>query len=118
MIWAPPRALFDTATAQGETRSLKWKSIGELFPTMVQQENLNVVYNYDVVNIKRKCFNRLEVESFDGETQDFDYVFWSGLPKDFQKVAHVCYSFSSSFFLPFSIHFYTNPFFFVVFRIA
>ena len=89
LLWAPPRALFDSTTAQGQTKALKWKSLAELFPTMVEEENLNVIFNFDVVEIKRKCFNRLQVQSFEGESMDFDYVFWAGLPSDFEKVAHV-----------------------------
>ena len=62
-----------------------WSTVSKI----VEEEDLNVIYNFDVTKIKRKCFNRLQVESFVGEAMDFDYVFWSGLPSDFQKVAHV-----------------------------
>ena len=79
---------------------MKNKSIGQLFPKMVEDEDLEVVFNFNVVSIKRKCFDRVEVESFDGDIMEFDYLFWSAPPSDFQKVAHVrihdkigCFSF-------------------------
>ena len=56
---------------------------------MVEDEDLEVVFNFNVVSIKRKCFDRVEVESFDGDIMEFDYLFWSAPPSDFQKVAHV-----------------------------
>ena len=88
LIWATPRVLFDRAIGIG-SKALKNKSIGQLFPKIVEDEDLEVVFNFNVVSIKRKCFDRVEVESFDGDVMEFDYLFWSAPPSDFQKVAHV-----------------------------
>ena len=87
LIWATPLAVFDLFVVG--SKALKNKSIGQLFPKMVEDEDLDVVFNFNVVSIKRKCFDRVEVESFDGDIMEFDYLFWSGPPSDFQKVAHV-----------------------------
>eukprot|EP00093_Oithona_nana_P004323 04323.XXX_83947_85710_1 [CDS] Oithona nana genome sequencing. len=86
LIWATPLAVFDLFVVG--SKALKNKSIGQLFPKMVEDEDLDVVFNFNVVSIKRKCFDRVEVESFDGDIMEFDYLFWSGPPSDFQKVAH------------------------------
>ena len=88
LIWATPRVLFDLLLNRA-SKALKNKSIAQLFPKMVEDENLDVVFNFDVVSIKRKCFDRVEVESFDKNVMEFDFLFWSGPPSDFQKVAHV-----------------------------
>ena len=37
---------------EGETVTLRNRSIGEVFPIMVEEENLNVVYNFEVTNLK------------------------------------------------------------------
>ena len=57
---------------------------------MVDQEGLNVTFNFNVVSIKGLLDDdKVEIESFDGDKMEFDYLLWSGPPSDFQKVAHV-----------------------------
>ena len=90
LIWVPPRVIFESATGQGISSALKGKSIGQLFPKMVDQEGLNVIFNFNVVSIKGLLDDdKVGIESFDGDKMEFDYLLWSGPPSDFQKVAHV-----------------------------
>ena len=63
LIFVTPRPLFEVMLGIG-IRTFKHNTIGQLFPKMVEDENLNVIFNFDVVSIKRRCFDKLEVESF------------------------------------------------------
>ena len=53
LIWVTPNIIFDVVTMRGGTRSLKFKSIAELFPKIVEQEKLDVIYNFDVVDLQK-----------------------------------------------------------------
>ena len=53
LIWATPTILFDAVTMRGGVRTLKFRSIAEIFPKIVQEENLNVRYNFDVVKVRK-----------------------------------------------------------------
>ena len=71
---------------------MKKRSIGELFPIMVEKENLKVVLNFEVINIKKED-EKFKLESFNGGdkmhfvSMEFDYIFWAAPLPDFQKVA-------------------------------
>lgn len=53
LIWVTPINLFDVVTMRGGTRTLKFKSIAEIFPKMVEQEKLHVEYNFHVIDLKK-----------------------------------------------------------------
>ena len=89
LIKVTPRTLLETVLGIG-VKTFRHNTIGQLFPKIVDQEDLKVIFNFNVVGIKSKL-GKLEVESY-YETMEFDYLFWSGLPSDFQKVAHVRFS--------------------------
>ena len=52
LIWVTPNIMFDVVTMRGGTRSLKFKSIAELFPKIVEKEKLDVIYNFDVIDLQ------------------------------------------------------------------
>ena len=65
---------------------MKTRSIGELFPIMVEKENLKVEYNFEVINIKKED-EKFKLESFNGDKMEFDDIFWAVPLPDFQRVA-------------------------------
>ena len=71
---------------------MKKRNIGELFPIMVEEENLKVEYNFEVINIKKED-EKFKLESFNGGdkmhfvSMEFDYIFWAAPLPDFQRVA-------------------------------
>ena len=62
------------------------RSIPELFPIMVEKENLKVEYNFEVINIKKED-EKFKLESFNGDQMEFDDIFWAVPLPDFQRVA-------------------------------
>jgi protoporphyrinogen oxidase len=65
---------------------MKKRSIPELFPIMVEKENLKVEYNFEVINIKKED-EKFKLESFNGDKREFDDIFWAVPLPDFQRVA-------------------------------
>ena len=65
---------------------MKKRSIPELFPIMVEKENLKVEYNFEVINIKKED-EKFKLESFYGDKMEFDDIFWAAPLPDFQRVA-------------------------------
>ena len=63
------------------------RSIPELFPIMVEKENLKVEYNFEVINIKKED-EKFKLESFNGDQMEFDDIFWAVPLPDFQRVAN------------------------------
>ena len=53
LIWLTPNNLFDIVTNGGGVRTLKFKSIAEIFPKIVEQENLHVMYNFHVIDLNK-----------------------------------------------------------------
>ena len=66
---------------------MKKRSIPELFPIMVEEENLKVEYNFEVINIKKED-EKFKIERFNGDILEFDYIFWAVPLPDFQRVAN------------------------------
>ena len=66
---------------------MKKRSIPELFPIMVEEENLKVEYNFEVINIKKEG-EKFKIERFNGDILEFDYIFWAVPLPDFQRVAN------------------------------
>ena len=64
---------------------MKKRSIPELFPIMVEKENLKVEYNFEVINIKKED-EKFKLESFNGDKMEFDYIFWAAPLPDFQRM--------------------------------
>ena len=90
LIWAKPNLLFDAITMRGGIRTLKFKSIAELFPKIVDQEKLNVLYNFNVIEVSKGQNHRYQVQSWKSQSLEFDFLIWaSGNPADFLKVSHL-----------------------------
>ena len=89
LIWATPRALLD-AYLQTGVKSLKSGTIDQLFPILVKHYDIPVVYNFDVEDVRLKDGNdEIQIESRDKDKFKCDFMVWSGLPSDFERVAHV-----------------------------
>ena len=89
LIWATPRALLDVYL-KTEVKSLKSGTIDQLFSILVKHYNIPVIFNFDVKDIRLKDDNEeIQIESRDEEKFKCDFMIWSGLPSDLEKVAHV-----------------------------
>ena len=70
-----------------DAKLLKNRSIGEVFPIIIDEDKIPVVYNFDVVQIKKKD-GKFKVSGSSGGQMEFDYVFWAAPLPDFHRVAH------------------------------
>ena len=87
LIWARPNLLFDAVTMRGGIRTLKFKSIAEVFPKMVEQEKLNVLYNFNVIQVSKGDKLNYRVQSWKDQSLEFDFLIWAtGNPADYLKV--------------------------------
>ena len=86
LIWLTPKLLIDTFTGVG-LKNLKKGSMDEVFPLMVQDQNIPVIFNFDVKHVQKQQNYQLEVTSTKNAIMTFDFLIWSGLPSDFEKVA-------------------------------
>ena len=65
------------------------QSIADLWPKIVEEENIPVIFNHEITNIFKDWNGKIVVESCKGEKEGFDFLIWSGLLSEFEKVADV-----------------------------
>ena len=105
LIWVTPTFLADILARKG--KFLKKRAISELFPLLIEDQQVPVKFHYEVTvrilqlavvlydlvslssfqEIKKKANGKIEVQSADGRKSTFDFLIWSGLPSDLERLS-------------------------------
>ena len=65
------------------------QSIADLWPKIVEEEGIEVEFNHEITDVFKDWNGKIVVETCKGDREGFDFLIWSGLLSEFEKVADV-----------------------------
>jgi len=66
------------------------RSLQELFPMMIEDQDINTIFNFEVSFIEKLGSGKYKLHSKNGTSEEYDFLIWAGTPFDLPQLLYPC----------------------------
>jgi len=89
-LFAEPGYLMDLGLLRTPYSYMNNRSLQELFPMMIDDQDIPTIFNFEVSFIEKLGSGKYKLDSKNGKSEEYDFLIWAGHPFDLPKLLYPC----------------------------